>query len=83
MSGSAARIAQNLARYATSSSSTGKYKVVVVGGGEFKLVDDDLLLTYAGTGGLAAANQIYDLLQSRGKALAPGDIAIIDVSSPL
>ena len=34
----------------------------------------------AGSGGLAAANQVYNLLKSQGKTLNDGDIAIVDVS---
>ncbi|KAL7421417.1 hypothetical protein Q5752_004302 [Cryptotrichosporon argae] len=47
----------------TSALSTGKHKVVVIGGG---------------AGGLAAANQIYNALRSSGRTLAAGDIAIVD-----
>ena len=61
----APRMAQNMARFATASSSTGKYKVLVIGGG---------------SAGLASANQIYNLLRSQGKTPAPGDIGIVDVS---
>ncbi|ORX34563.1 hypothetical protein BD324DRAFT_636411 [Kockovaella imperatae] len=60
---SASKAAQNLARFATSSASTGNYKVLVIGGG---------------TGGLAAANQVYNLFKSQGQTLASGDIAIVD-----
>lgn len=54
----------SLARAAsTSAASTGKHKVVVIGGG---------------TGGLAAANQIYNLFKAKDQTLADGDIAIVD-----
>lgn len=57
-----------LARAAsTSAASTGKHKVVVIGGG---------------TGGLAAANQVYNLFKAENKTLADGDIAIVD-SNPV
>ncbi|KAL1409633.1 hypothetical protein Q8F55_003629 [Vanrija albida] len=62
----AARAFPILSRAAsTSAASTGKHKVVVVG---------------AGTGGLTAANQIYNALKAQGKQLADGDIAIIDAA---
>lgn len=58
------RAIPSLARAAsTSASSTGKHKVVVIGGG---------------TGGLAAANQIYNLFKAQNQTLADGDIAIVD-----
>jgi len=47
----------------TSAASAGKHKVVVIGGG---------------TGGLSAANQVYNLFKAQGKTLADGDIAIVD-----
>ncbi|KAF9653090.1 FAD/NAD-P-binding domain-containing protein [Thelephora ganbajun] len=49
--------------YATLSEEKHKYKVVVIG---------------AGTGGLVAANQVYNRFKAAGKPLNPGDIAIID-----
>jgi len=35
---------------------------------------------FVGAGGLAAANQIYNALKAKGRALNTGDIAIVDVS---
>ncbi|BEI81387.1 hypothetical protein CcaverHIS002_0205470 [Cutaneotrichosporon cavernicola] len=49
----------------TSATSTGKHKVLVIGGG---------------TGGLTAANQVYNLLKARSGAPADGDIAIVDAN---
>lgn len=49
----------------TSATSAGKHKVLVIGGG---------------TGGLAAANQVYNLFKARSAALADGDIAIVDAN---
>ncbi|KAL0071441.1 hypothetical protein AAF712_001298 [Marasmius tenuissimus] len=51
------------ARLSSTSASSDKFKVVVVG---------------AGSGGLAVANQIYDRFQAAGKSLNHGDIAIVD-----
>ncbi|KAK1926316.1 putative Sulfide:quinone oxidoreductase mitochondrial precursor [Papiliotrema laurentii] len=59
---SISRAIPSLARYA-STSAGGSHKVVVIG---------------AGAGGLAAANQVYNLLKSQGKTLNDGDIAIVD-----
>ncbi|KAK7054929.1 hypothetical protein VNI00_003392 [Paramarasmius palmivorus] len=52
-------------RFASTSASPDKFKVVVVG---------------AGSGGLSVANQIYNRFQSAGKSLNSGDIAIIDAA---
>ncbi|CAK9786261.1 FAD/NAD(P)-binding domain-containing protein [Cutaneotrichosporon oleaginosum] len=49
----------------TSASSSGKHKVLVIGGG---------------TGGLAAANQVYNLFKARNQTLADGDVAIVDAN---
>ena len=38
------------------------------------------LLSLAGSGGLTVANQIYNRFKSAGKALNPGDIAIVDAA---
>jgi hypothetical protein len=46
------------------------------------LINGNELIAYLGSGGLAAANQVYNLLKHQGKQLADGDIAIIDVSHP-
>ncbi|KAH7871893.1 FAD/NAD-P-binding domain-containing protein [Lentinula edodes] len=50
-------------RFSSTSTTSDKYKIVVVG---------------AGNGGLSVANQIYDRFAAAGKSLNPGDIAIID-----
>lgn len=50
----------------TSAASAGKHKVLVIGGG---------------TGGLAAANQVYNLFKARNQTLADGDIAIVDANT--
>ncbi|KAI9064358.1 FAD/NAD-P-binding domain-containing protein [Trametes sanguinea] len=52
-------------RWASTVADKDKYKVVVVG---------------AGSGGLTVANQIYNRFKSAGKALNPGDIAILDAA---
>ncbi|WVO17654.1 hypothetical protein L204_105351 [Cryptococcus depauperatus] len=57
-------IPRSLTRF-SSSSAAGKHKVVVVG---------------AGSGGLAAANQVYNAFKAQGKTLADGDIAIVDAN---
>jgi sulfide:quinone oxidoreductase len=36
--------------------------------------------SYTGTGGLAAANQIYNRFKTAGKRLSPGDVAIVDAA---
>jgi len=54
-------------RYATTSAYSGKHKVLVIGGG---------------SAGLAAANQVYNLLKHQGQTLADGDVAILD-SNPI
>ena len=38
------------------------------------------LLSFTGSGGLTVANQIYNRFKSAGKALNPGDIAIVDAA---
>ncbi|KAL0568654.1 hypothetical protein V5O48_013328 [Marasmius crinis-equi] len=53
------------ARYASTSASSDRFKVIVVG---------------AGSGGLAVANQIYDRFRAAGKSLNNGDVAIIDAA---
>jgi sulfide:quinone oxidoreductase len=50
----------------TSAASAGKHKVLVIGGG---------------TGGLAAANQVYNLFKARNQTLGDGDIAIVDANA--
>lgn len=60
---SLARIPAFARAASTSAASAGKHKIVVIGGG---------------TGGLAAANQVYNLFAAEGKKLADGDIAIVD-----
>ncbi|KAJ3834611.1 sulfide-quinone oxidoreductase [Lentinula raphanica] len=55
----------NHTRHLNSSTTSDKYKIVVVG---------------AGSGGLSVANQIYDRFAAAGKALNPGDIAIVDAA---
>ncbi|CDO68349.1 hypothetical protein BN946_scf184799.g76 [Trametes cinnabarina] len=52
-------------RWASTAADKDKFKVVVVG---------------AGSGGLTVANQIYNRFKSAGKALNPGDIAILDAA---
>ncbi|KAI0781014.1 FAD/NAD-P-binding domain-containing protein [Trametes elegans] len=52
-------------RWASTAAEKDKYKVVVVG---------------AGSGGLLAANQIYNRFKQAGKALNEGDIAILDAA---
>ncbi|KAH9901311.1 FAD/NAD-P-binding domain-containing protein [Cubamyces lactineus] len=52
-------------RWASTAADKDKFKVVVVG---------------AGSGGLTVANQIYNRFKSAGKALNPGDIAIVDAA---
>ena len=79
----ASRLGLTLARHASTASGSGKHKVVVVGGGKLTSCSYSLLFAHispSGSGGLAAANQIYNLLKSQGQAPASGDIAIIDVS---
>jgi len=73
------------AGYATVSEEKHKYKVVVVGaGGLFSAIGNscyfltNTFFPLIGTGGLAAANQIYNRFKAAGKALNAGDIAIID-----
>ncbi|RPD66057.1 FAD/NAD(P)-binding domain-containing protein [Lentinus tigrinus ALCF2SS1-7] len=57
------RSAPSAARWASTSASKDKFKVLVVGGG---------------TAGLNVANQIYNRFKSAGKALNEGDVAILD-----
>ncbi|KAF5358208.1 hypothetical protein D9756_001607 [Leucocoprinus leucothites] len=52
-------------RHASSSTSTDKYRILVVG---------------AGSGGLATANQIYNRFKAGGKTLNDGDVAIVDAA---
>lgn len=73
------------AGYATVSDEKHKYRVVVIGaGGRFSAIGNSYssltnrFFPLIGTGGLAAANQIYNRFKAAGKALNTGDIAIID-----
>ncbi|KDQ60863.1 hypothetical protein JAAARDRAFT_204661 [Jaapia argillacea MUCL 33604] len=50
-------------RWTSTASGAGKYKVLVLGGG---------------SAGLNVANQIYNRFKAAGKALNPGDVAIVD-----
>ncbi|EKM82716.1 hypothetical protein AGABI1DRAFT_111296 [Agaricus bisporus var. burnettii JB137-S8] len=52
-------------RHASSLTNRDSYKILVIGGG---------------SGGLAAANQIYNRFKAAGKALKDGDIAIVDAA---
>ncbi|KXN82079.1 Sulfide:quinone oxidoreductase, mitochondrial [Leucoagaricus sp. SymC.cos] len=52
-------------RHASTSASTDKYKILVVGGG---------------SGGISVANQIFNRFKDSGKALNDGDVAIVDAA---
>ncbi|KAF8960508.1 hypothetical protein BDZ97DRAFT_1665663 [Flammula alnicola] len=60
----AATLSKSLIRH-SSSNTASKYKVVVVGGGN---------------AGITVASQIYNRFKQAGKALNPGDIAIVDAN---
>ncbi|KAJ3573966.1 hypothetical protein NP233_g2096 [Leucocoprinus birnbaumii] len=59
------RFASIWKRHASTSTNANKYKILVVGGG---------------SGGLAAANQIYNRFRASGKRLNDGDVAIVDAA---
>lgn len=73
-------------RSATTASSSHKFKVLVVGGGmiyscrvdsQTRIYD---FVSIIGSAGLSAAQQIYNRFQAAGKALAAGDIGIVDAA---
>jgi sulfide:quinone oxidoreductase len=81
-----AAIASALRRHASTLTTRDRYRILVIGGGQFGFVR---ILSYGaadqwvfttGSGGLAAANQIYNRFKAAGKALKDGDVAIVDAA---